>query len=170
VSEAPVTRFIPTEILLPVDFSLSSRAALNTGVDLALHFHSTIVLVNVVASFSIFTLTYSVPDVALEQKMKAHAEQLLTKCCAALTAKGVTSRYSISIVDDTAEAIVEMVDREHIDLLVISTHGISGWRPVVFGSVAEKVVKLAQCPLLLLRSPQPETNASHSTVQSTEWW
>ncbi len=35
---------------------------------------------------------------------------------------------------------------------MISTHGISGWRPLVFGSIAEKVVKLVQCPILLLRS------------------
>jgi hypothetical protein len=44
-------------------------------------------------------------------------------------------------------------------MVVISTHGISGWRPLVFGSIAEKVVKLVQCPLLLLRSASPETSA-----------
>jgi nucleotide-binding universal stress UspA family protein len=39
---------------------------------------------------------------------------------------------------------MEVVDREHIDMILISTHGISGWHPLVFGSIAEKVVKLAQ--------------------------
>jgi nucleotide-binding universal stress UspA family protein len=43
-------------------------------------------------------------------------------------------------------------------MLVISTHGISGWRPLVFGSIAEKVVKLAECPILLLRSKNAESN------------
>ena len=47
-----------------------------------------------------------------------------------------------------------VIEREHIDMLVISTHGMSGWRPVIFGSIAEKVVKFAGCPLLLLRSPK----------------
>ena len=42
-------------------------------------------------------------------------------------------------------------------MVVISTHGISGWHPFVFGSIAEKVVKLVQCPLLLLRSAKPES-------------
>ena len=61
---------------------------------------------------------------------------------------------------------MEVVERDHIDMVVISTHGISGWRPLVFGSIAEKVVKLVQCPLLLLRSVSPE--ASVSTENGTQ--
>jgi nucleotide-binding universal stress UspA family protein len=63
-----------------------------------------------------------------------------------------------------------VVDREDIDLIVISTHGISGWHPLVFGSIAEKVVKLAQCPLLLLRSAKPETGAKTPSARASEWW
>jgi hypothetical protein len=55
---------------------------------------------------------------------------------------------------------MEVVERDQIDMVVISTHGISGWRPLVFGSIAEKVVKLVQCPLLLLRSVSSEASAS----------
>lgn len=66
---------------------------------------------------------------------------------------------------------MEAVDREHIDMVVISTHGISGWRPLVFGSIAEKVVKLVQCPLLLLRSAQPDTGVKMKpSRRSMEWW
>jgi len=50
------------------------------------------------------------------------------------------------------------------------THGISGWHPFVFGSIAEKVVKLAQCPLLLLRSAKPETGAKIPSGRASEWW
>jgi len=35
---------------------------------------------------------------------------------------------------------------------VLSTHGMSGWRPLVFGSIAEQLVRVVECPLLLLRS------------------
>jgi nucleotide-binding universal stress UspA family protein len=55
--------------------------------------------------------------------------------------------------------IMMVIDREDIDMVVISTHGISGWRPLVFGSIAEKVVKLVQCPILLLRSMKTDTDA-----------
>jgi nucleotide-binding universal stress UspA family protein len=65
---------------------------------------------------------------------------------------------------------MEVVGREHIDMLVISTHGISDWHPLVFGSIAEKVVKLAQCSLLLLRSAKPEKEVKTASTRSTEWW
>jgi nucleotide-binding universal stress UspA family protein len=53
-------------------------------------------------------------------------------------------------------------------MVVISTHGISGWHPLVFGSIAEKVVKLVQCPLLLLRSAKP--GAKTASRRATTWW
>jgi nucleotide-binding universal stress UspA family protein len=65
---------------------------------------------------------------------------------------------------------MEVVEREHIDMVVISTHGISGWHPLVFGSIAEKVVKLVQCPLLLLRSAKPDTSVKSPSGRSIEWW
>ena len=57
---------------------------------------------------------------------------------------------------------------EVIDMVIISTHGISGWHPLVFGSIAEKVVKLVQCPLLLLRSAKP--GAKNASRRATTWW
>jgi nucleotide-binding universal stress UspA family protein len=65
---------------------------------------------------------------------------------------------------------MEVVEREHIDLVVISTHGISGWHPLVFGSIAEKVVKLVECPLLLLRSAKPASDVKTGSGRSMEWW
>jgi nucleotide-binding universal stress UspA family protein len=55
-------------------------------------------------------------------------------------------------------------------MVVISTHGISGWHPLVFGSTAEKVVKLVQCPLLLLRSAKPDTSVKSRSGRSMESW
>jgi nucleotide-binding universal stress UspA family protein len=65
---------------------------------------------------------------------------------------------------------MEVVEREHIDTVVISTHGISGWHPFVFGSIVEKVVKLVQCPLLLLRSAKPEIGAKIPSGRASELW
>jgi nucleotide-binding universal stress UspA family protein len=63
---------------------------------------------------------------------------------------------------------MQVIDREHIYMVIISTHGISGWHPLVFGSIAEKVVKLVQCPLLLLRSAKPGAKASSRRTKT--WW
>jgi nucleotide-binding universal stress UspA family protein len=82
----------------------------------------------------------------------------------------VKSTFSVEAGNDVVGNIMEVVDREHIDMIVISTHGISGWHPLVFGSIAEKVVKLAQCPLLLLRSAKPESGVETPSGRSTKWW
>jgi nucleotide-binding universal stress UspA family protein len=55
-------------------------------------------------------------------------------------------------------------------MVVISTHGMTGWHPLVFGSIAEKVVKLVDCPLLLLRSEKPASSAKVKPGRMMEWW
>jgi nucleotide-binding universal stress UspA family protein len=149
---------IPTKILLPIDFSPSSQAALETAADLALHFHAELFLVNVLPFFSTFTPEYAVPQVKFQQEEKARAEKLLAKALAVLAAKGVKAGSSVELANDVAGCIMEVVEREHIDMVVISTHGISGWHPLV------------QCPLLLLRSAKPEAGDNPPSGHSVEWW
>ena len=147
---------IHTKNLLPIDFSPSSEAALEMAADLAKHFHAELHLVNVIPIFPTTTLPDLVPEGEFIQEARAFAEQHLAKCRAALGARGVRATSSVEVGNDVAGNIMEVVEHEHIDLVVISTHGISGWHPLVFGSIAEKVVKLVQCPLLLLRSAKPD--------------
>lgn len=90
----------------------------------------------------------------------------MATCDAALVSKGIKSSSSIELGNDVVGNIMLVIEREHIDMIVISTHGISGWRPLVFGSIAEKVVKQVQCPLLLLRSAELAPNCAASTPQS----
>ena len=147
---------IPTRILLPIDFSPSSQAALEMAADLAGHFHAQLYLVNVIPMFPTTTVPDLVPEGEFMQETRSFAERHLAKCHAVLTARGVKSTSSVEVGNDVAGNIMEVIEREKIDMVVISTHGISGWRPLVFGSIAEKVVKLVQCPLLLLRSAKPD--------------
>ena len=161
---------IPTKILLPIDFSPSSQAALETAANLALHFHAELFLVNIIPLFSIFTSEYSVPQVQFQEEEKTRAEKHLAKALADLTNRGVKAGSSVEVANDIAGCNMAVLEREHADLVVISTHGISGWHPPVFGSIAEKVVKLVQCPLLLLRSPMPETDVKTLSGRSMEWW
>jgi nucleotide-binding universal stress UspA family protein len=170
MSERHTLKSIPTKILLPIDFSPSSRAALETAADLALHFHAEIFLVNVLPFFSTFTSEYAVPQAQFQKEEKTRAEQHLAKVRAVLSNKGVKVDSSVELANDIAECILEAVEREHVDFVVISTHGISGWRPIVFGSIAEKVIKLVQCPLLLLHSGKPEIGVKIPSDRSMEWW
>ena len=171
---------IPTKILLPIDFSPSSEAALEMAANLALHFHAELCLVHVIPFIPTATYpdmvsgTAFLPDIVSEsefiQESRTLAEQHFAKCHKALAARGVMSTSIVEVGNDVAGNIMEVVEHEHIDMVVISTHGISGWHPLVFGSIAEKVVKLVQCPLLLLRSAKPETGAKIPSGRASEWW
>jgi nucleotide-binding universal stress UspA family protein len=155
---------------LPIDFSPSSKAALEMAADLALHFHAELYLVNVIAMFPTTSFPDLVPETEFIQKARSYAERHLAKCHQVLAERGIKSTSSVELGIDVPGNIMEVVDREHIDMIVISTHGISGWHPLVFGSIAEKVIKLAQCPLLLLRSAKPESGLKTPSDRSIEWW
>lgn len=161
---------LPTKILVPIDFSPSSQAALEVSMDLARHFHAEIYLVNVIPFFPVTTFPDFVPDEPFLLEARKQAEKNLAKCHAILTSKGITTKSIVEVGNDVVDNILDVIDREHIDLVVISTHGISGWHPLIFGSIASKVVKLVQCPLLLLRSPKPDSSVKIPSTRSMEWW
>jgi nucleotide-binding universal stress UspA family protein len=48
--------------------------------------------------------------------------------------------------------VLRVAEHQKADLIVIATHGMTGWNRLVFGSVAEKVVRLAHCAVLIIRS------------------
>ena len=170
MSEVQATSPIPTKILLPIDFSPSSEAALEMAADLALHFQAKLYLVNVIPMFPTTTIPDLIPESEFIQERRTFAERHLAKCIRSLAAKGVKATSSVEVGNDIVGNLMEVVEREHIDMVVISTHGISGWHPLVFGSIAEKVVKLVQCPLLLLRSAKPEPGAKATSDRASEWW
>jgi nucleotide-binding universal stress UspA family protein len=125
-SERHVFESIPAKILLPIDFSPSSQAALETAADLALHFHAELFLVNVIPLFSTFTSEYAVPQMQFQQEEKKRAEKHLAKARAVLSNRGVKADSSVEVANDIAGSIMDVAEREHIDFVVISTHGISG--------------------------------------------
>jgi nucleotide-binding universal stress UspA family protein len=138
--------------------------------DLALHFHAELHLVNVIPMFPTTTIPDLIPESEFIAKRRDYAETNLAKCVEALKARGVKASSNVEVGNDIAGSLMEAVEHEHIDMVVISTHGISGWHPLVFGSIAEKVVKLVECPLLLLRSAKPESELKSPSNRSIEWW
>jgi nucleotide-binding universal stress UspA family protein len=170
MSEANAFNSIPSRLLLPIDFSPSSQAALEMAAGLAQHFHADLYLVNVIPVFPTTTLPDVLPENEFILESRTYAETHLAKCHAVLEARGIRAHSCIEVGNDIAASIMEVIEREHVDMVVVSTHGISGWHPLVFGSIAEKLVKLVQCPLLLLRSAKPQTGAKVPSTRSMEWW
>lgn len=62
---------------------------------------------------------------------------------------------------DVAEAIIDYACREQVDLIVMSTHGRSGFSRWIHGSVATKVLNHAPCPVFLVRATEAKTNGAH---------
>lgn len=161
---------IPTKILVPVDFSPSSRAALESAADLAQHFGAAIHLVHVIPMFPATTFPDFIPETRFLEGARAEANRHFASVTADLSAKGIKVGTSVEVGDDVASTILEVVEREKADMVVISTHGLTGWHPLVFGSIAEKVMKLVACPVLLLRTPKPESSAKVASGRLMEWW
>jgi nucleotide-binding universal stress UspA family protein len=161
---------IPSKILVPIDFSASSHAALEAATELAEKFHAELYLLNVIPEFPVVALPETISEAAIIEAAKKAAAEHFEVSKAGLDAKKIKSTTLIEVGSDVAGSILDTIDSKGIDLIIVSTHGLSGWYPQVFGSIAEKLVKLVQCPLLLIRTPKPETSAKVPFGRSMEWW
>ena len=168
--ETSASSSIPTKILVPIDFSDSSHAALVTAAELAQHFQAEILLVHIVPMFPRTTFPDFMPETKFLESVRKEAERQFDACQADLGAKGIKASLCIEEGNDVAGNIIDVIDREKIDFVVISTHGMTGWHPIAFGSIAEKLVKLVQCPLLLLRTAKPASSVKRASERLMEWW
>lgn len=168
--EAHAFSTIPTKILVPIDFSPSSHAAVESAADLAQHFGAALHLVHVIPMFPVTTLPDFFPEAKFTEEATSEAQRHFAAVTADLTGKGIKVTSSVEAGDDVASSILESVESESADMVVISTHGLTGWHPLVFGSIAEKVMKLVACPVLLLRTPKPVSSAKVASGRLMEWW
>jgi universal stress protein A len=125
---------------------------------LAVDCKAKVVLFHVAPIFSLLAFPESVyyPDLArMEREILADAE----KRAAEFVAKKGTSAVSVEtrvVLGDAVWEICQAVRREQADLIVIGSHGRTGLSHVFLGSVAERVVRHAPCPVLVARIPQQE--------------
>jgi nucleotide-binding universal stress UspA family protein len=147
------------KILVPIDFSESSRAAFEYAVELARPFGATLDVVHVWQAPA-FISTATLPEVptidaGLVQLVKNNAEQAVARFAADARARGVSLGQTRCEPGAPPRAIVDIAKAENYDLIVIGTHGRTGLSHAVMGSVAERVVRHAECPVLTVRAPKP---------------
>jgi len=148
---------VPGKILVPIDFSPSSHVALEHATALAQHFHAELCLVHVAQE-------NEAPEETKREK------ENLALSVSGLAAKGIRASSCVEVDVDVAGAILDVIEREKIDMVVVSTHGTTGWHPLVFGSIAEKLVKLVHVPLLLVRTEKPASSVQLKSGRLMEWW
>jgi universal stress protein A len=141
-------------ICVPVDFSDTSAAALNYAKALAEAFQAKLHLLHVLVNW--------IPDgdfpvnpqfyVEMEQSARKQLDRLLT------TQERDKYQARLELVNGMSEfvEIIRYAREQNIDLLVLGTHGRGPIAHMLLGSVAEKVVRKAPCPVLTVRHPEHE--------------
>jgi nucleotide-binding universal stress UspA family protein len=147
------------KILCPTDFSRPSFEAVKLAKEWASFFSAELLLLHVVPPPPVIPVgpDFVIPDLVVPEKdLEAAARKSLTDLVAAFGLEGLKMR-KIVLTGHAAEEIVRTADQEKVDVIIISTHGRTGLNRFLFGSVAEKTVRLASCPVLTVSGqPLPE--------------
>ena len=141
------------KILCPTDFSQPSFEALKVGSELALHFKSQLCVVHVVSLTPIATspMIPTTFDVAAYQReLEGSARAQLTEIMKKYVDPGIPSCLPIVRSGYAPDEVIRVANENQSDLIVIATRGLTGLRHVLLGSVAERVVRLAKCPVLTI--------------------
>ncbi|MCL4218476.1 MAG: universal stress protein, partial [Candidatus Hydrogenedentes bacterium] len=92
----------------------------------------------------------------LLDSMQEHAESRLTHLVSTIQASGVAEAQHHILRGNAAAEICQHARQLDVDVIVLATHGRTGFDHVVFGSVAEKVVRQSQLPVLCVKHPEHE--------------
>lgn len=144
-----------TTILVPTDFSEYSRQALSYAEILAKTFDAKIVLIHVIDTVS-YAVTESVQWTEVYARLEATIQPMLDGLIREAEKRGVAAESKLT-QGVPYDQIVKTAENVNADLVVMATHGRTGMPHVLLGSVAERVLRLARCPVLTVRSRGGET-------------
>jgi universal stress protein A len=137
-------------ILCGTDFSDTAEAAWEVAGELARIHQAELVLVHAFVELPVY------PEVAVTtiqrvwQEQRVWVEQQLAERVEAATRRGLAARYLLR-TGSAAEEVVRVATDEAADLVVVGTHGRTGVDRLLVGSVAERIVRLAPCPVLTVK-------------------
>jgi nucleotide-binding universal stress UspA family protein len=150
----PTAWTTPRRILVPLDGSARTECVLPTAARVARHHGAELVLVHVVSE--------PVPNAILSgenfdrardlaRRLEAGAEQYLRHIASSLAHEGLPMRTVVLRETDTRQAILELCEREHVDMMVVSAHGLTCNAARPFGTVASYLLSYARPALLVLQ-------------------
>jgi nucleotide-binding universal stress UspA family protein len=146
--DAPGKQF--THVLCPIDFSESSQFAVDMAVEMARPWGAGITLLHVIE----VPVAYSGEPlpVSFMRDLDKHSAELLERWAANLRAKVSVPVATRSRIGRPGKEVVETLDADKTyDLVSVGSHGRTGIRRALLGSVAEKVVRHARCPVMVAR-------------------
>jgi len=143
-----------TRVITPIDFSENAPLIAESAAYVAGNFKAELKLIFVVQDFTdysgFFVPQMNAPD--LVQELFTSAQERMDKFCQdyeeSFKALGVTALSSKVLMGDVAEQIIDCAIQQQGNLIVMGTHGYKGLEKVMFGSIADEVVKAAPCPIM----------------------
>lgn len=137
-------------ILVPVDFSACSRAALDHAAFLGQHYRAAVDVLHVWQPPRGVSSRWQ----QLETFAKSEMGQEMQSFLAQLKRRGVAAVRGRLEVGEPVKTILEVADSDHYDLVVMGSHGNTGLLHMIHGSVAELVVRQCSRPVLTIREPR----------------
>jgi nucleotide-binding universal stress UspA family protein len=144
-------------ILCPTDFSDPSYEALKVADELAVHFGAMLHIINVVPLVPIVEAPIGVESASFnvasyQQELEGQAQKSLKNMTEQKISRGVKAVTEV-LIGNAAGEVMRYAGEKGIDMIVIATHGLSGWRRFISGSTTEQIVRQASCPVLTIRRP-----------------
>jgi universal stress protein A len=141
-------------VLVPVDFSSCAREGASYAALFAATAGANLVLLHVVEPPSLRRGDEAVQSgswPALEEEARTRAEEKLSQLVRDLPMEGISARTEVA-VGLPVEELAERTRHTDVDMVITSTHGRTGLRHIIIGSTAEKLVRMAACPVLVVPS------------------
>jgi universal stress protein A len=142
-------------VLVPVDFSENAEAAARYASELARKFGAKLHLMHVIEPASFVNDLTNVPFTLSDKQLEATAMTDLEALATRFIDPSVQATWIVKHGKGYQE-IVQAAKELKIDMIVISTHGYTGLKHTIMGSTAERVVRHAPCPVLVLRAEADE--------------
>jgi nucleotide-binding universal stress UspA family protein len=156
-------------ILVATDFGEASEAALRYGRELAKRFDATLHVLTVAENVAIATLgaeTFAAIAPELQHQIEATARQALDEAIIDSDNSGPVTRPIVVTSSSPATAIVDYARDHDINLIVMGTNGRGVVEHFLMGSVAERVVRLAPCPVLTVRARERDFVQADTLVRT----
>jgi universal stress protein A len=150
-------------ILCATDFSDTAEAAWEAACELARTHRAELILVHVFTELPVYPEVAVIEVQRVWEEQRAWVDKELTDRAAAAGGHGLTAR-SLLKTGVAPEGIVEAATEVQADLIVIGTHGRTGLTRLVIGSVAERVVRLAPCPVLCIKPRAAARDATRAAA------
>jgi nucleotide-binding universal stress UspA family protein len=145
-------------ILCPTDFSDPSLNALKAAREVALQSQAEIILLHVVSPVPIAPPggLQGLDTAAYLQELLAYARESMDRAVGEMRLPETVAVKKLVLTGNPGDEIARTAEDQGVDLIVIATHGLTGWRRFISGSVAEKVVRLSPCPVLTIPAQPSE--------------